>query len=603
MTQPFADALSWVPKSRALAASLTRANDLARARGHQEVRLEHLLLALIEDPDAAAVLLACTIDLLKLNTALGQHLDRFPAGEQMMPVAHPGLVRILEYAVAAARQSRRGEVNGAIVLAAIVGEGSSEAAEILKAHGLTFQETVRALQRSYGNRAPASPPAAVTPAHANAELRPGIVAAAQPTGAQPAPSGAVPPRSFTPNTPANDPLAAARRRVEEKRANRPEAAASDASAAAAEPPPPEPLHAPAATQPPLPASDPVPAPVAQTLPTDRSPALAGWRATDPPAADDANFPPPLPARAAPPMPTTPPPPSLATNPSQPEPEPPAGTWTPAPNMAPPNPPGPARMPPPMPPLAEPPAMSLTPQTVDPYGRHQPPSPPASAPPWTGVNKAHARRPQPEPQPPRQPAPTPDPSARQPIMPPASNLIVSFDTARLVDSFPRRMRTNKAKLLEVRLPRTMVLASGFGAAAASATNLPPEMPRALTMRLKCRSAALTIETAAPETQFFDPRAPARNDDAVRWRWTVTPKHRGQANVVLSCSMRTLSPDGMMLETAFPDQSVRIDVRADVRRFAMRLLGWLIAAAVGGGIALAIGALPALGTALQWTIDKV
>ena len=54
--------------------------------------------------------------------------------------------RILEAAAAAARGSRRRDINGAIVLAAIVGDARSMAAEILQAHGLNFDNAIRALQ-------------------------------------------------------------------------------------------------------------------------------------------------------------------------------------------------------------------------------------------------------------------------------------------------------------------------------------------------------------------------------------------------------------------------------------------------------------------------
>ena len=116
MSQPFADALNWVPKSRALATTLARAHDFARAHGDRTVSLEHLLLALLEDPDAASVLQACHVDMARLNGDLSSRLERLVATGETAPQADPGLLRILEYAVAAAQQSKRRDVNGAIVL-------------------------------------------------------------------------------------------------------------------------------------------------------------------------------------------------------------------------------------------------------------------------------------------------------------------------------------------------------------------------------------------------------------------------------------------------------------------------------------------------------
>src|SRR5262245_14338978 len=137
MPQSFADVLSWVPKSRQLSASLARAHDYARAQGHRTVTLEHLLLALTDDPDAAAVLKASRVPTQRMAKEVSTYLAKLPNTQATEPEADTDLVRILDYAVAAAQQSRRREVNGAIVLAALVGEGRSAAAGILRSHGLT----------------------------------------------------------------------------------------------------------------------------------------------------------------------------------------------------------------------------------------------------------------------------------------------------------------------------------------------------------------------------------------------------------------------------------------------------------------------------------
>ncbi len=152
MAQGYIDALSWVPKSRNLAASLARAYDYAKAQGHASVTLEHLLLALLSDPDASLVLHASNVDLGRLNADISTYLagqqERQAAGPAADPTAGEGLLRIVEYASAAAQQSRRREINGAIVLAAVVGDGRSAAASMLRAQGLTFEEAIKALQRA-----------------------------------------------------------------------------------------------------------------------------------------------------------------------------------------------------------------------------------------------------------------------------------------------------------------------------------------------------------------------------------------------------------------------------------------------------------------------
>ena len=53
--------------SRSLEQSLLRALALANERHHEYATLEHLLLALIEDQDAAAVMRGCNVDIDKLR--------------------------------------------------------------------------------------------------------------------------------------------------------------------------------------------------------------------------------------------------------------------------------------------------------------------------------------------------------------------------------------------------------------------------------------------------------------------------------------------------------------------------------------------------------
>ena len=207
MTQPFVDALTWVPKSRALGATLARAHDLTRAQAHPSVTLEHLMQALIEDPDASTVLLACNLDLLRLNGAVSAHLQHLPAGAGGMPDASQAVVMILEYAVAAARQSGRNEVNGAIVLAAIVGEGNNVAAKLLQEQGLTFEDAVRALKRASAPPRPAAGPGEAPPA------------AREPVREVAAPVSA--PVAAAPVAMDQDPITTARRRVEAIRTGQP----------------------------------------------------------------------------------------------------------------------------------------------------------------------------------------------------------------------------------------------------------------------------------------------------------------------------------------------------------------------------------------------
>jgi len=159
----FAEDLKRIPMSQGLGATLTRAADYAQAQAHHEVALEHLLLALTEDDDAAQVLAASHVNLALLKADVSLYLGGLDVRQDGANVAKISLAgdlkRILEAAAAAASQGRRREINGAIVLAAIVGDGRSSAAHMLRAQGLTFEEAIKALQRALAAQPPSAAPA------------------------------------------------------------------------------------------------------------------------------------------------------------------------------------------------------------------------------------------------------------------------------------------------------------------------------------------------------------------------------------------------------------------------------------------------------------
>jgi len=65
-----------LPPSRNLADTLARAADYATQQAHPEVTLEHLLLALTEDPDAVSVLTLSKIEIAQLMGDVSTHLGR-----------------------------------------------------------------------------------------------------------------------------------------------------------------------------------------------------------------------------------------------------------------------------------------------------------------------------------------------------------------------------------------------------------------------------------------------------------------------------------------------------------------------------------------------
>src|SRR5215510_11963461 len=97
--------------SRNLEQSLHRALALANERHHEYATLEHLLLALIDDQDAAAVMRACNVDLDKLRRSLTAYLESelenlvSDGNEDSKPTA--GFQRVIQRAVIHVQSSGR----------------------------------------------------------------------------------------------------------------------------------------------------------------------------------------------------------------------------------------------------------------------------------------------------------------------------------------------------------------------------------------------------------------------------------------------------------------------------------------------------------------
>ena len=117
--------------SRALERTLRQGLALANERRHEYATLEHLLLAMLEDPDASAALRGCDADFGRLRDELGDFLDNELSGlVGLGPVdAKPtaGFQRAVQRAAIATQTVGRPEVTGADVLVALLGERESHA--------------------------------------------------------------------------------------------------------------------------------------------------------------------------------------------------------------------------------------------------------------------------------------------------------------------------------------------------------------------------------------------------------------------------------------------------------------------------------------------
>jgi len=132
--------------ARALEESLHRAVGLAAARKHEYTTLEHLLLALIDDPDASLVLDACKVDAPALGWALTKHIDVDLAGlireDGGAPKPTDGFQRVIQRAVVHVQAAGREPVTGANALVAIFSERESRACSLLTEHKLTRNDAV-----------------------------------------------------------------------------------------------------------------------------------------------------------------------------------------------------------------------------------------------------------------------------------------------------------------------------------------------------------------------------------------------------------------------------------------------------------------------------
>src|SRR5688572_24934732 len=118
----------------------------ARERRHEFMTVEHLLLALLENPSAAAVLRACGADVAKLGgdlkAIINETVPVLPAGDDRDTQPTLGFQRVLQRAVYHVQSSGRKEVTGANVLVAIFGEKDSHAVYFLNQQDVTRLDVV-----------------------------------------------------------------------------------------------------------------------------------------------------------------------------------------------------------------------------------------------------------------------------------------------------------------------------------------------------------------------------------------------------------------------------------------------------------------------------
>ena len=127
--------------SKNLADTMQRAQTLAADRNHDFLTLEHIVLAMIDDPDGKELMQACGVDLEQLGETLTLFIDEEmselvnPNGEA--PRATPKVSRVYQRAAIHVQSSGREEITAMNVLVAAFSERESHAVYFLQELGMT----------------------------------------------------------------------------------------------------------------------------------------------------------------------------------------------------------------------------------------------------------------------------------------------------------------------------------------------------------------------------------------------------------------------------------------------------------------------------------
>jgi ATP-dependent Clp protease ATP-binding subunit ClpA len=118
----------------------------ARQKRHEFITVEHLLLALLDNPSAADVLRACAANIEELRREVAgfidQHTPTVPGDGEIDTQPTLGFQRVIQRAILHVQSSGKKEVNGANVLVAIFGEKDSHAVYFLQKQGISRLDVV-----------------------------------------------------------------------------------------------------------------------------------------------------------------------------------------------------------------------------------------------------------------------------------------------------------------------------------------------------------------------------------------------------------------------------------------------------------------------------
>ena len=133
--------------SSTLEQAIHKALSHANERSHEFATLEHLLLALLDEPDAQQVMRACDVDIVQLRQSLTEYVEHELStlvtdveGSEAVPTA--AFQRVIQRAAIHVQSSGRTDVTGANVLVAMFAERESNAAFFLQDQNMTRYDAV-----------------------------------------------------------------------------------------------------------------------------------------------------------------------------------------------------------------------------------------------------------------------------------------------------------------------------------------------------------------------------------------------------------------------------------------------------------------------------
>ena len=132
--------------SQELEVSLHMAFMEARQKRHEFITVEHLLLAMLDNPSAADVLRACAVDIDDMRRKLGEFIEHHTpvmgGVDEVDTQPTLGFQRVIQRAILHVQSSGKKEVTGANVVVALFGEKDSHALHFLTQHGITRLDVV-----------------------------------------------------------------------------------------------------------------------------------------------------------------------------------------------------------------------------------------------------------------------------------------------------------------------------------------------------------------------------------------------------------------------------------------------------------------------------